>query len=413
MAHEIEVYGDDDGFMLLGNSADIRQALAELQIEENHTIDIGKAAILKNAHRAVKLFEIMQKHSGRWVKFTKDSAEKAQKYGLLRNKSTGNFMGVIGQAGKSGIKGNVQFKAMAGVFTPDKVANIEMLMLTLALEQAMKEMTDYLKQIDAKVDQVLRQQKNAELAKFLSVAGLVMEAENELQHIGSLSDATWDQLSNSAQTVNEVQQYSLLQLKDITEKITSAADTRSAKDVLTTVRPRIGEWLAVAADCLRMRDRIDMLKVQRFIDMGIEPDLLSKHRFVITENRRARYRSLTDTTANLQQAVKNVVQGKDDTMRVILLPMDAPVVVREGNAIASALARFDKALGKEYAVPRFNEKQWDQAMGEVGQAIADGTGQLMHQAEGFFGEGTKQIGNVANEAGDQIKKVFGNFPKLW
>ena len=322
-------------------------------------------------------------------------------------------MGVIGQAGKSGIKGNVQFEAMAGVFTPDKVANIEMLMLTLALEQAMKEMTDYLKQIDAKVDQVLRQQKNAELAKFLSVAGLVMEAENELQHIGSLSDATWDQLSNSAQTVNEVQQYSLLQLKDITEKITSAADTRSAKDVLTTVRPRIGEWLAVAADCLRMRDRIDMLKVQRFIDMGIEPDLLSKHRFVITENRRARYRSLTDTTANLQQAVKNVVQGKDDTMRVILLPMDAPVVVREGNAIASALARFDKVLGKEYAVPRFNEKQWDQAMGEVGQAIADGTGQLMHQAEGFFGEGTKQIGNVANEAGDQIKKVFGNFPKLW
>ena len=100
-------------------------------------------------------------------------------------------------------------------------------------------------------------------------------------------------------------------------------------------------------------------------------------------------------------------------MRVILLPMDTPVVVREGNAIASALARFDKALGKEYAVPRFNEKQWDQAMGEVGQAIADGTGQLMHQAEGFFGEGTKQIGNVANEAGDQIKKVFGNFPKLW
>ena len=77
MAHEIEVYGDDDGFMLLGNSADIRQALAELQIEENHTIDIGKAAILKNAHRAVKLFEIMQKHSGRWVKITNDSAEQA------------------------------------------------------------------------------------------------------------------------------------------------------------------------------------------------------------------------------------------------------------------------------------------------------------------------------------------------
>ncbi|MDE5641213.1 MAG: hypothetical protein K2I40_05845, partial [Bifidobacterium castoris] len=349
MTEEIEVYGDDDGIMLLGDSEDIRQALAELQISEEHTTDISKAAILKTAHRATKMFGKAQDRSGRWVKLTKESAQKARKHGLLRNNSTGNFMGVIGKGGKGGIKGNVQFEKIAGGFNPAKVANVEMLMLTMALEQAMKEMTDYLKQIDAKVDQVLRQQKNTELAKFLSVAGLVSEAENELSHIGSLSDATWDQLSNSAQTVNEVQQYSLLQLKDIAEKITSSVnDTRTTKDALVKARSGIGDWLAVAADCLRMRDRIDMLKVQRFIDTDINPDLLSKHRFVIADNRRARYHSITDATAKLQQAIKQAVQGKDDTMRVILLPMDAPVVIREGNEIANSLARFDKALGLEY-----------------------------------------------------------------
>lgn len=65
MAHEIEVYGDDDGFMLLGDSDDIRQALAELQIEEKHTIDISKAAILKSAQRAAKMFGKSQECSGR------------------------------------------------------------------------------------------------------------------------------------------------------------------------------------------------------------------------------------------------------------------------------------------------------------------------------------------------------------
>ncbi|RYQ26097.1 hypothetical protein PG2029B_0693 [Bifidobacterium pseudolongum subsp. globosum] len=30
MPNEIEVYGDDDGLMLLGDSEDIRKALAEL-----------------------------------------------------------------------------------------------------------------------------------------------------------------------------------------------------------------------------------------------------------------------------------------------------------------------------------------------------------------------------------------------
>lgn len=37
MTEEIEVHGDDDGIMLLGDSEDIRQALAELQISEEHT----------------------------------------------------------------------------------------------------------------------------------------------------------------------------------------------------------------------------------------------------------------------------------------------------------------------------------------------------------------------------------------
>ncbi len=40
MPNEIEVYGDDDRLMLLGDSEDIRQTLAELQIKEEQTVDI-------------------------------------------------------------------------------------------------------------------------------------------------------------------------------------------------------------------------------------------------------------------------------------------------------------------------------------------------------------------------------------
>lgn len=412
MSSDIEVYGDDDGLMLLGDSDDIRQILAELQITEEQTMDISNAAILRNAHRTTGILQIAQEHSGRWVKLTKESAEKARKHGLLRSKDTGNFMGVIGKGGKRGIKGNVQFEKITGGLSPAKLANIEMLMLTMALEQTMKEMTDYLKQIDAKVDQVLRQQKNAELAKFLSVAGLVSEAENELRYIGTLSDESWEQLGNSAQTVNEVQQYALLQLKDIADKISSSVtDTRTTKNALVKARSGIGDWLAVAADCLRLRDRIDMLKVQRFIDTDIDPDLLSKHRFVIADNRRARYHAITDATAKLRQALEQAVQGKDDTMRVILLPMDAPVVTRERNEIMDALVRFDKALGEEYAVTRFTEKHWNDAIGEIGQSVVTNTGHLVQQAEETWKKGTKQIGNLAHGANDQIRKTFGNSQK--
>lgn len=68
MPNEIEVYGDDDGLMLLGDSEDIRKALAELQIKEEQTVDISNAEILKNAQRAAKMLRNTQEHSGRWVK---------------------------------------------------------------------------------------------------------------------------------------------------------------------------------------------------------------------------------------------------------------------------------------------------------------------------------------------------------
>lgn len=406
MSSDIEVYGDNDGLILLGDAEDIRQILAELQITEEQAMDISNATIFRNAHRATEMLQIAQERSGRWVKLTKESAEKARKHGLLRNNATGNFVGVIGKGGKKGIKGNVQFEKITGGLSPVKLANIETLMLTMALEQTMKEMTDYLKQIDAKVDQVLRQQKNAELAKFLSVDGLISEAEAELRCIGTLSDATWDQLGSSAQTVNEVHQYALLQLKDIADKISSSpSKPRATKSTLLKARSDIGDWLSVAADCLHLRGRIDMLKVQRFIDTDIDLDSFNKHCHLIANNRRTRYCSITDITAMLQQAIKQAVQGNDGTMRVILSPIDAPSIMREGNEIMDILARFDKALGEEYDVTHFTEKQWNEAMGEIKHTLSSHTGHLIQQTGNNLKKGTKQIENFMHGAKDRIRKT--------
>ncbi|KFI63303.1 hypothetical protein [Bifidobacterium cuniculi] len=425
MDGEIELYGDDNGILLVGDPQEISEALAALGIEESRGRDMHESAILKSGVKVTQALQAMQDRSGRWVKLTPDTADKIKKHGLMRNNATGNFMGVIGKGGKGGIKGNVQFERLASVANPATVANAQMIMVTMAIQQTMQEMTEYLKAIDAKVDLVLKRQKDALFAKFLAVNDLAREAERELQRTGAISELTWDQIQGASITSNEVFRYAILQLRGVNEDIEHAmVDTRTAKDTLNRVRNDMQEWLTVTADCLRLRDRLDLLKLQRYLSIDMDEEHFATQRELMLENRRDRFKEVTGMTATLRHSVKHVMEGKDDTMRVILLPLDAPAVMRAGNEITDALVRFEHALGQETKAERFNEKQWNQAMGELGQGIADGTQQIakqtgdaLQQAGNAVGNAGKQatdaVGKIANDVGNQIRKGLGGFKLPW
>lgn len=56
------------------------------------------------------------------------------------------------------------------------------------MQQTMEEITEYLKAIDEKVDDILLAQKNAEIAKMIGVGMVIDETMFKREHVGRISE---------------------------------------------------------------------------------------------------------------------------------------------------------------------------------------------------------------------------------
>ena len=67
-------------------------------------------------------------------------------------------------------------------------------MAQMAMQQTMDEITDYLAVIDAKVDDVLRAQKDAVIADMIGVDVVLDEAMTIRDSVGRVSEITWSKV---------------------------------------------------------------------------------------------------------------------------------------------------------------------------------------------------------------------------
>ena len=140
--------------------------------------------------------------SGRWVKLTKESAELVAKYG--KNCKKGLFQaGVVRQPNGRIIK-HLQF-AQSGQLSPAMLTGISGVMAQMALEQAVSEITDYLKEIDAKLDDLLRDQKDQTVSKLAGISHMIDETMLIHQQVGSISETTWSKVSGCPQDIATIQ----------------------------------------------------------------------------------------------------------------------------------------------------------------------------------------------------------------
>lgn len=104
------------------------------------------------------------------------------------------------------------------------------------MQQAMDEITDYFAVIDAKVNDVLRAQKDAALAEMIGVDFVIQEAMTIREAVGRISDITLSKIQSTPVIIGQTQPYALRQLDalagklDRTQNIGDLAElTRSAE----------------------------------------------------------------------------------------------------------------------------------------------------------------------------------------
>jgi hypothetical protein len=372
MDNEIELISDGDGLAIIGESAAVELFLTTHGLQSRELGLQRLQPVLGSVAAAAQVGSEIAASSGRWVKLTRDSAEKMNSIGLMAGSKSGISRGVI--QGKGGqIKGIVEFAKGPGSYiaNPAILAGAAGIMAQLAMQQAMDEITDYLAAIDEKVDDLLRGQKDAVLADMIGVDLVIGEAMTVRSQVGRVSEVTWSKVQGTSMTVARTQAYALRQLDALAEKMEKKANLGDLAKTSKEAESKVQEWLAVLARCFQLQDGLAVLELDRVLDAS--PEELDQHRLALKVARQNRLEMIARTTEGLM--VRMDAAAAAASTKVLLHPVSARAVVDSSNHVAAGVVDFHGRLGIERRRNSVESKRWAVAAAEArDKAIETGAG---------------------------------------
>ncbi|KQO65177.1 hypothetical protein [Curtobacterium sp. Leaf261] len=367
MDEQIQLISDDDGIAVIGEPSAVDQFLeSEGLPSEDISARLTTAAGAVGA--AAQMAGGVAENSGRWVKLTKESAEIANRFSLMTNGDTGLKMGIVVAKGSGGqIKHILQFSSVGSLFNPATIASAGAVMSQMALQQSIDQLAEYLVEIDEKVEDVLRSQKDAVLADMIGVDFVVEDAMTSRGSAGRVDEYTWSKVQGTSVTISRTQAYALRQLGGLAQKLEKRMKLGELADATEQIEPKVREWLAVIAHCFQLQESLDVLELDRVLDAA--PDDVNRKRLelqAVRENRVDRIKEHTDYLLTRMDAAAQRANTK-----VLLQPIPARAVVRSSNLVGAAVGEFHQRLGVEGGHRSTDARRWLEAVIDVRDQFID------------------------------------------
>ncbi|PPF53693.1 hypothetical protein C5B94_09205 [Clavibacter michiganensis] len=368
MDDDVQLISDGDGLAVIGEPTAVERFLATNDLPKGRDLGLDRLRPAAGmAAAAVQAGSVIAENHGRWVKLSEKSHALLKQHAAMKGSVPGLERGVIMDGNK--IKGIVEFAKGGGaqLTNPALLSGAAGIMAQYAMQQAMDEISDYLAVIDAKVDDILRGQKDAVLADMIGVEMVIDEAMMIRDEVGRVSETTWSKVQGTSVTLGRTQGYALRQLDALAEKMekTTKVDdlVRVTKDAEATVR----EWLAVLARCFQLQDAVGVLELDRVLDAS--PEELDQHRLAlrtVRENRLAVIGRTTDRLLERMDAAAGTANAK-----VLLNPFDSRAVVGSSNRVATGVVQFNGLLGVADERASLEARPWLVAVGDTWDSARD------------------------------------------
>lgn len=379
---EIQLVADDNGLAVIGAPNAVEQFLASEGLvaagSSSKGLGLGRLrGLLSTGSAAAQAGSEVSANAGRWVKLSEESAKAMKKYGLRESSKTGLSTGVLkGEKGR--VKGFVEFARGPGtsLTNPAMLAGAAGIMAQLAMQQTMDEVTDYLQRIDAKLDDVLRAQKDSVVSRLIGAGMAIDEALTVSQARGRVDEVTWSKVQNLSTTIAEVQGYALAQLDGLATKLESARKVSDIASATSDAAASVQEWLAVLARTFQLQEGLDVLELDRVLE--VSPDEVGDHRRGLGYARRKR---LTDIGAATDQLLDRIVAAAGTANEKVLLhPSASPKAVRASERVTGSILDFHDLLEIDSSHETLELRRWSAAAGEARdralEMSADGLGRV-------------------------------------
>src|SRR3954447_10698748 len=392
MSADVQLISDGDGLAVIGNANAVDRFLSAEGLPSR---DLGLKrlhSVLKTGSEIAQAGSEIATQSGRWVKLTKESAEKMSKHPLMKGSRPDVNRAVLTENGKiTGLLELVKSPG-SGLTNPALLSGAAGLMAQPAMQQTMDEITDYLATIDAKLDDVLRAQEDAVLADMIGVGFDIDEAMTLREHGGRVNEVTWSKVQGSSATIARTQAYALRQLDALAEKLERTTKVGDLAETAKAAESKAGDWLAVLARCFQLQDAIAVLELDRVLEVA--PDDLDGHRLGLKASRQKRLDTIAQVTARLLARMTKAASTANS--KVLFNPIQSPAIVQSSEKVALALADFHGGLGIESGRESVEARAWADAATEFkGKVFESGA------------EGLDASLRLGNETLDLAKAVTG------
>lgn len=408
-AAEIQLVADDHGLAVIGQPSAVEQFLASEGL-----VAVGPASTGLGVGRLGGLMQIgsataqagseIAASSGRWVKLSGESAKAVKKYGLRESSKSGLSTGVV-KGDKGQVKGFVEFVRGPGngLTNPAMLAGAAGIMAQLAMQQTMDEITDYLERIDAKLDDVLRAQKDSVVSRLTGAGMAIDEAMTVSRARGKVDEVTWSKVQNLTTTIAEVQGYALAQLDTLADKLESASKVSDIASATGAAASVTQEWLAVLARTFQLQEGLDVLELDRVLDAS--PDEVDDHRRGLEEARRKR---LTDIGVATERLLARIVAAAGTANEKVLLhPAASPKTVRASERVSGSILDFHGLLGLETTREDVEVRRWSSAAGDVRDRALETGGHGVGAVRRGGGAAFGRVRTGAQGAGKSVRALPG------
>ncbi len=366
MDNGIELISDGDGLAVIGESSAVERFLDTVGLPSkdlglprlSKILNLGATGLQATSGQTAPTRVV---DSARWVRLTEESARKVSEYGLTPTKTPGVSHAMIGRPGAS--RSWIQLDKGPGQLpaNPKMLAGAPALMAQLAMQQAMEEIADYLAAIDAKLDDVLRAQRDSVLAQMIGVGLQIEEAMTIRQHVGRVNEVTWSKVDDATGTIADTQAYALLQLDALAERLERKSTIADLMKTSNEAEAKTRDWLAVLARCFQLQEGIAILELDRVLETA--PDDLPGHRQGLRAARQDRLDTISRSTEQLVARIQTAAATANS--RVLFNPIQSPAVVQASTRVTASVSDFHERLGIGTAQHSVETRRWVTAAADI------------------------------------------------
>lgn len=408
MSSQVEVIADGDGLALMGDPKALDLLLVSEALE-SRPLDLGRLLpSIATVAAAVEAGSVVAANSGRWVQLSEASAHLLKSAELMKGSAPGLSRAIV-MAENGKISHIVEFANGAGslLTNPAVLAGVGGLMAQMAMQRAMDEVTEYLAVIDAKVDDILRAQKDTVIASMISVGLVIDEAMTVRDSVGRVSETTWSKVQSSPQIIAHVQAYALRQLDGLAERAERTNGVGELTKVSKDAERSVQEWLAVIARCFQLADAVGILELDRVMDAS--PDELDRHRLGLKAARQKRLDVISRSTAGLLARLD--ATGQLTNWQVFTSPFKSQDAVKAANNTGEAIVMFHRVVGVSDERQAIEAKRWVDAAEQTRDDVLEFGAERIEDAvkigTSTFDRARRAVGGAAGDLSERLLRRRG------